>query len=165
MSNEWNRLPAPPASLFMGDKERKLVKQVNMELEERIIGQQVLYYPLDIEGSNYDEMYGECLEKQFLPPIRVYCLVNWEGSATVTDRNGIDRLQTMTIHFHKRRLVEDQDIFVQEGDVVLYGDDYYEIVTLNENQQIWGDNLEQMEIAAKCIKAREDFFIGEKEII
>mgnify|MGYP001327747689 CR=1 FL=1 len=31
--------------LFLGKKERDLVKQVNDELIEKVIGQQILYYP------------------------------------------------------------------------------------------------------------------------
>jgi hypothetical protein len=32
MSNEWKRPKAPPPPLFLGEKERNLVKQVNDEL-------------------------------------------------------------------------------------------------------------------------------------
>jgi hypothetical protein len=41
------------------------------------------------------------------------------------------------VHFHKRRLTEDQDLYVREGDFVLYGDFYYEIVKLSEPKLIW----------------------------
>ena len=34
----------------------------------------------------------------------------------------------LTAHFHKRRLTEDQNLFVREGDFILYGKDYYEII-------------------------------------
>ena len=36
----------------------------------------------------------------------------------------------INVHFHKRRLTEDQDLFVREGDFVAYGEAYYEIVGL-----------------------------------
>ena len=52
MSDEWTQPDAPPAPLFTGKKERDLVKKVNDELIEKIIGQQVLYYPIDIENTN-----------------------------------------------------------------------------------------------------------------
>ena len=44
MSNEWKRNKSPPPPLFLGKKERDLVKQVNDELIEKVIGQQLLYY-------------------------------------------------------------------------------------------------------------------------
>ena len=36
MSDEWNRPKAPPPPLFLGKKERDLVKQVNDELIEKV---------------------------------------------------------------------------------------------------------------------------------
>ena len=44
--NKWSRPAAPPPPLFFGKKERDLVKQVNDELVEKVIGQQILYYYL-----------------------------------------------------------------------------------------------------------------------
>jgi hypothetical protein len=31
-------------------------------------------------------------------------------------------MSQITVQFHKRRLEEDQDVYVREGDFVLYGD-------------------------------------------
>ena len=82
MSNEWSKPAAPPPPLFLGKKERDLVKQVNDELIERVIGQQIVYYPIDLETTNYHSLYGEAIEKTFLAPVRVYALVEWEGMET-----------------------------------------------------------------------------------
>jgi hypothetical protein len=71
MSNEWNQPSAPPPPLFFGKKERDLVKQVNDELIENVIGQTIVYYPIDIVTTNYHSLYGEAIEKTFLPPVRV----------------------------------------------------------------------------------------------
>ena len=156
--NKWSQPANPPPPLFLGEKERNLVKQVNDELIERVIGQQVLYYPISKEHTNFHSLYGEAIEKTFLPPIRVYALVEWEGQETTNTSAGIDRRSSITIHFHKRRLTEDQDLFVREGDFVLYGSYYYEIVTLNETKQIFGQVDHKMEISAKCIRARKGLF-------
>ena len=142
-------------------KERDLVKQVNDELIERVIGQQVLYFPISVNNSNFHPLYGEAIEKNYLPPIRVHALVEYDGDETEwMDNVGIDVKSSIIIHFHKRRLTEDQDLFVRNGDFVLYGDIYYEIVSLNEPQQIFGQVSHQMEISAKCIRAREGLFDG-----
>ena len=161
MSNEWNQPSAPPPPLFLGKKERDLVKQVNDELIERVVGQTVVYYPVDISATNYPSLYGEAIEKTFLPPIRVYALVSWEGIQTKNaDSLGLDKTSSISIHFHKRRLTEDQDLYVREGDFVLYGDIYYEVVSLSEPRQLFGQTEHKMEITAKCIAAREGLFDG-----
>jgi hypothetical protein len=158
---KWTQPDAPPPPLFTGEKERNLVKQVNDELIERVIGQQIVYYPISIEHTNFHPLYGEAIKKTFLPPVRVYVLVEWEGSDTVTSNLGIDRKGAITVHFHKRRLVEDQDLFVREGDFVAYGSKYYEIVTLGEPREIFGQTEHKMEVVAKCIRAREGLFNAE----
>ena len=157
-NNKWLQPDAPRAPLFTGKKERDLVKQVNDELIERVIGQQVLYYPISLEHTNFHSLYGEAIKKTFLPPIRVYALVEWQGHETTTTNYGVDRRSSLTVHFHKRRLTEDQDLFVREGDFLLYGSFHYEIVNLNEPRQIFGQVDHKMEITAACIRARKGLF-------
>lgn len=160
MSNRWSRLPNPPPRLFTGEKEKDFVKQINDELIERVVGQDLLYYSLDIERSNYHPVYGESMSKVYLPPVHVYALIDWEGSSTTQEKGMIDRLQTITIHFHSRRLTEDQDLYVQEGDVVLYGKSYFEITELNEPTEVFSDNQYKTEISAKCTRCRPGMFNG-----
>jgi hypothetical protein len=64
------------------------------------------------------------------------------------------------VKFHKRRLTEDQNLFVREGDFVMYGDELYEILTLNEPRQAFGQIDHKFEIVAECVKAREGLFDG-----
>ena len=157
--DRWSQPNQPPPPMFLGEKERDLVKQVNDELIERVIGQQVLYHPISLEHTNFHSVYGEAIQKTFLPPIRVYALVTWEGIETQTDTSyGVDKKSEITVHFHKRRLTEDQDLFVREGDFVLYGDIYYEIVSLSEPKQLFGQIDHRIEISAKCIRARKGLF-------
>jgi len=157
-SDKWAQPVQPPPPLFLGEKERNLVKQVNDELIERVIGQQVAYYPISLEHTNFHPLYGEAINKTFLPPVRVYALVNWDGIETVTSNYGLDKDSSIMVHFHRRRLTEDQDLFVREGDFVLYGDIYYEIVKLIEPRQLFGQIQHKFEISARCVKAREGLF-------
>ena len=158
--NKWNRPDSPPPPLFFNNKERNLVKQVNDELIERVIGQTIVYYPISNVHTNFHPLYGEAIEKSFLPPIRVYVLIEWGETTTTVTNYGVDRLYSLTCHFHKRRLTEDQDLFVREGDFILYGGDYYEIITLSEPKQLFGNTNHMLEISAKCSRARQGLFDG-----
>jgi hypothetical protein len=158
--NKWNRPVAPPPPLFIGKKERDLVKQVNEEIIERVIGQTIAYYPISLEHTDYHKLYGEAIEKTFLDPITVKALVEWAGYETETTNLGVDRRSKITVKFHKRRLTEDQNLFVREGDFVMYGDELYEILTLNEPRQAFGQIDNRFEIVAECVKAREGLFDG-----
>ena len=158
-TDKWAQPSNPPPPLFLGEKERNLVKQVNDELIERVVGQQVAYYPISLEHTNFHPVYGEAIKKSFLSPIRVYALVEWQGLETSFEGSvGVDKKSSIVVHFHKKRLIDDQDLFVRVGDFVLYGDIYYEIVMLAEPKQIFGQVDHKMEISAKCIRAREGLF-------
>ena len=159
MSNEWKRPEAPPPPLFLGKKERDLVKQVNDELIEKVIGQQILYYPIDMENTDFHDLYGEAVEKTFLPPIRVYALVEFTEFATAyMDGVGIDKTWEINIHFHNKRLEDYQNLYVREGDFVLYGEYYYEIVKLSEEKKLFGQVDYDFELSARCKRARKGLF-------
>ena len=159
MSEEWKRPDQPPPPLFLGKKERDLVKQVNDELIEKVIGQQILYYPIDIERTDYHDMYGEAIEKTYLPPIRIYALVNVEEETTsYLNGVGTDSDAMINVYFHKRRLNDDQDVFVRQGDFVLYGKTYYEIVKLSEPRKLFGQVDHTFEVMAVCRRARRGLF-------
>jgi len=159
--NKWKQPSDPPPPLFFGDKEKNLVKQVNDELIEHVIGQQILYYPIDLESTKFHSIYGEAIEKSFLPPIRVYALIEWEGLQDIYSESiGVDKTTTLTTHFHKRRLTEDQDLFVRIGDFICYGSFYYQIVQTSEPRLLFGQEASKVEVSAKCIRAREGLFDG-----
>lgn len=160
--NKWKKPSSPPPPMFFGTKERDLVKQVNDEIIERVVGQQVLYFPIDIETTNYHPLYGEAVEKTFLPPIRVHALVEFQGiESSFMDNVAIDKATKIKINFHKRRLTEDQNLFVREGDFVRYGEVYYEIVKLIEPKLLFGQVEHRFEIQAECIRARDGLFNAE----
>ena len=157
--NKWKKPSAPPPPMFFGKKERDLVKQVNDEIIERVVGQQVLYFPIDIETTNYHPLYGEAIEKTFLPPVRVHALVEYQGiESSFMENIAVDKATKIKINFHKRRLTEDQNLFVREGDFVKYGDVFYEIVKLIEPKLLFGQPEHRFEIQAECIRARDGVF-------
>ena len=156
--SKWKQPDSPPPPLFAGKKERDLVKQVNDELIERVIGQQIVYYPISLEKTDFHPVYGEAIKKSFLPPVRVYALVEYGGNQSNSDVFGIDKTSTITVSFHKRRLLEEQDLYVREGDFVLYGEQYYEITTITWQRQLFGQIDHRFEIIASCTRAIEGLF-------
>mgnify|MGYP001364505662 CR=1 FL=1 len=159
---KWERPAAPPPPLFLGKKEKDLVKQVNDEIIERVVGQQVLYFPIDIEHTDFHPLYGEAIKKTYMPPVRVYARVEYGGIETkFVDNIGVDKDTPLKIMFHKRRLTEDQNLFVREGDFVKFGSIYYEIAKLIEPKLLFGQEDTQFEIIAECIRTGEGVFNAE----
>lgn len=163
-ANKWTQPNNPPPPMFLGEKERDLVKQVNDEIIERVVGQTILYFPISYVHTNFHPVYGEAIEKNFLPPVRVHALVKFEGVETVTDTYGLDKKTKITVNFHRRRLTQDQNLFVREGDFVFYGGRFYEIVTANIPRQLFGQAEHRFEIISQCVSARKGLFEYPAEI-
>jgi len=156
--DKWEQPAAPPPPMFFGKKERDLVKQVNDELAERVIGQLVVYYPIDLDTSNFHPLYGESIIKTYLPPVRVYAYVEVSNEQT-NDKYSYDYLTKLNIHFHRKRLTEDQNLYVRPGDFVQYGDKFYEIAkTFNDTRYYFGQVYHKFQVSAECIRARRGTF-------
>jgi hypothetical protein len=163
-NNKWQRPQNAPPPMFLGQKEKNLTAQINIEIEEKIIGQTILYYPISREHTNFHPVYSEAIIKTFLSPIRVYALVLWNGQgeeSVSNDAFGSDQMTKIEVRFHRRRLVEDQDLNVQVGDFVQYGEYLYEIVKLREGRELFGQQDSRFEIMASCIRSRQSLFDGQ----
>ena len=163
MSNRWTQPTAPPPPLFVGKAERNFVKQISDEIIEKVIGQQLLYFPIDMERTNYHDLYGEAISKTFLPPVRVYSLVEFNGSDRIQQQYGFDNRYNISVHFHHRRLTQDQDLFVRLGDFVQYDQMYFEIVDVFEPRYLFGQDSDfadgtSLEVTAVCKQARRGLF-------
>ena len=86
--NKWEQPSQPPPPLFAGKKERDLVKQVNDELIERVIGQQIIYYPISIDETNFHPIYGEALNKAFLFVLVGYIVHFFSGNTDMRQMGG-----------------------------------------------------------------------------
>lgn len=158
--NKWtlpeDNIVDPP--LFTGEQERDFQKQISDEVIERIVNQFVMYYAIDYNSTNYHDIYGEAIRKTFYPPVKVMAIVEWMGEETTTDVFNIDKRPKIQVYFPHRRVTEDRGLEVREGDFVKYGRDFYEIVKLNEDKELFGTFKYKVEIIAECVKARQDYF-------
>lgn len=151
----WNRPAAPPPPMFFGKKERDFVKQINDEVTECIMPQVIIYYPISVKNSNFHELYGEAIEKTYLPPVRVATRVYWdEGRVTTTEKHNIDSESRITVRFQKRRITEDLDLFVRQGDIIFYGNQFYEIQKTAEPDELFGQADFRFEVTAECLRVR-----------
>jgi len=157
--NKFQLPSSPPPPLFAGKKERNFQKQVTDELVEAVIGQALLYYPIDRLRTNFHELYGEAIEKTFKAPIHVYAIVEIATEEQLYETAiGADQNRILNIFFHKRRLNSDQNVEVQIGDYILYGTNYYEIAKVSTEKRLFGQVGAEYEAMATCIKSREGNF-------
>lgn len=156
--NQFNQPQSPPPPLFINSPERDFNKQVVSEVAERVINNPILYYPIDLDATEYHPLYGEAINKSFLPPIKVNAFVDFRSLSTKVDKYGLEKEITIKVHFHSRRLTEDQDLFVREGDFILHTGILFEIVKLEEQSSPYGQHENIVDITANCVRSRKGLF-------
>ena len=57
MSNDWSRNSSPPPPTFLNKPERDFQKQITDEVLERVIGQQIMYFPVDLQSTYIHPLY------------------------------------------------------------------------------------------------------------
>lgn len=164
-SLKWSRPASPPAPLFFGEKERNFVKQLVDEVTECIIPQVIIYYPISVKHSKFHELYGEAIEKSFLPPVKIAARVYWgDGVITTTEKHNIDSESRIIVRFQKRRITEDLDLFVRQGDIIFYGSQFYLIQKLGEPDELFSQADQRFEITAECLRVRGGQFDEPEEV-
>lgn len=151
---KWTRPSNPPPPIFVGTPENNFQKQVAKEVTEFVFNQQILYFAVDVEKTNWHPLYKEAIHKVFYQPVLIKVLVDFEDNESTSTKNGHDRKRRASIHFAKRRLTEDQNLFVRPGDLIFLDDVYYEILTLTEPEELWGQIEHKVGITANCVSTR-----------
>lgn len=151
---QWTRPIYAPPPLFVNKPELDFQKQIADEVQEYVLPYEGLYFAVDVDKTNWHPIYKEAIEKLYFNPIFVRFFADYEDQDTKTTKYGKDRKSKMVFHFHKRRLNEDLNITITEGDLIYYNEEYHEIKRLSEPEALWDQIQFKNGITAHCEKAR-----------
>ena len=107
--------PTPPA----GPAGVVLQQAINFS------GMKVGYYKIDLDNT-VPNIYGESLEKWYLPPFEVKCLIERGGLTYADTEVGPDPSQTITVSI-PRMIAEEKGFLPEIGDILTDRDRYYEV--------------------------------------
>lgn len=125
------------ARLFITPKEIDLISDLTKEIHKDIIGQVIYYYPVREDVTAVHDVYEEAVDKIFDAPIEIDARVEWQKSEKTTDRFGQHSISNITVYLHYRDIL-DRGLEVREGDFFSYGDNFFEILTVNNDSQVYG---------------------------
>lgn len=123
-------------ALFGRERDIFAFNTFNRELIEDIISQQVGYYKIKLDESKVN-IYGEGINKYYIGPVLLNCLIERGDFATNRLDSTIDVNRTSTFRFFKNHLI-DANVVPEVGDVVMWNEHYFEVDNVNENQLIVG---------------------------
>jgi hypothetical protein len=123
-------------ALFTNDRDWGLLRTINQELINNIIEQEILYYKISLENTE-DNIYGESLNKYYLDPILLNCLINRNPQETSTNEFGPDVNRSLSFGFLRDDLVVKNTI-PEIGDIIMWQENYYEVDGIIEDQLFGG---------------------------
>ena len=123
--------------LFGSQKDFNVLStHISREILSDIVEQEIGYYKLSLTDTQAN-LYGEALDKIYLDPIKLNCLITRGDQVINVDEFGPDLGREASFAFIRQDLVESNTV-PEVGDVVLWHEDYYEVDTVRENQLFVG---------------------------
>lgn len=137
-------------SLFLSSKELAMFKSINEELIDDVIQQTVVIYSINTDETEYNDLYGESINKVYSAGVTVNCLILFEEAANTGEIGGnIGQTQDITLYILKDHLT-DNDVFFREGDIVFWDSKYYEITYIESQKRIQGLQNYRWDIRVNC---------------
>ena len=124
--------------IFGSNRDFQLLVGINRELLKDVVEQEILLYKLSITDTDTN-IYGEALQKTFLEPVKLNCLITRGDQVIDVDEFGPDLGREASFALLKQDLVDIQ-LVPEVGDIVMWHEDYYEVETVRENELFYGRN-------------------------
>ena len=145
------------ARKFVTERELAFIGRINKELIQKVVGQEVSYYEIDLERSKAHRLYDEAIEKVWKPPVKVNARVMWDNPASNSTNFGVDSKYTAEVYFHTQEL-DDRDVRPKEGDFIEFGQVYFEITSVTQPQIVFGQVNNRIMTKCVCVPSREGQF-------
>ncbi|MDB4346028.1 hypothetical protein OAA41_00525 [bacterium] len=126
-------------ALFGGSRDASLIRSINRELINRFIDTEIAFYKLSLNDTKAN-MYDESDSKTYYSPMRINCLILKEDK-TYTGDDAYDSTRLGEFAF-LRSDIKDRNIIIEEGDVLEYDNEFYEIDGVGSSQYWTGRNPE-----------------------
>lgn len=127
-------------SLFGSKRDAHFIASINKEVMNKIVDTELEFFKLVIEQSDAN-LYGESENKSYYNSVLIPALITKENKVANHDDYG--HTYTRTLQFALLRdTVEDIGYWPEEGDIVFWDNEYYELDSVDANQYFFGKNPE-----------------------
>ena len=123
-------------ALFGGYKDINTFVGISREIIEDVSSQLCGYYKYKLD-QNKVNIYGEAINKYFIGPVLIPCLIETSEFNYKKEDFGVDVEREVGFRFLKYHL-EKANVFPEAGDAILYNETFYKVNNVNENQFILG---------------------------
>ena len=124
-------------ALFGSARDASLLRSINRELIYDLIDTEIAFYKLSLDDTKAN-IYDESDNKVYYSPMRFNCIVQKDEKSYAGD-DVYDSTRTATFAFHRPELKEN-NVVIEEGDVIEWDNEFYEIDTVGASQYFRGIN-------------------------
>ena len=113
-------------SLFYGRREAALFNDYNTELLEIVAQQNLIYWAIEGDETDVDDLYGEAERKVSRNPVKFYAWILLDEPEITSGVFGSNRKRRLEVYAHKDRLTE-VGLFPKVGDYLEWDNEFFEI--------------------------------------
>jgi len=125
-------------ALFGSERDASLIKRFNRELINELVDIEVAFYKLSLDDTEAN-MYDEADNKVYHSPMKINALVDKQDKSYTGDDSGYDITRSATFGFFREDL-KDSNIHIEEGDIIEYDNEFYEVDGVGASQYWTGRN-------------------------
>ena len=125
-------------ALFGSARDASLVRSINRELINDFIDTEVGFFKLSLEDTKAN-MYDEADSKVYYKPLRLNCIIEKSEKSYIADDAGYDSTREGFFNFLRDDL-KDKNIHIEEGDIIEYDNEFYEVDGVGASQYFTGRN-------------------------
>jgi len=144
-------------NLFFGPQEMHLFNHYNTEVLEIISNQSIIYWAVEADLSNMDDLYGESEAKSSRQPVQIWCYVELEEPETISGEYTTEVKRNINCFMHKDRLTE-IGIVPRVGDFIEWDEQFFEIVSAIVPNFVFGLPAGKIGVNVRAISVGEDKF-------
>jgi len=125
-------------ALFGSARDASLIRHLNKELINEYIDTEVSFYKLNLEATRTN-IYNESDNKVYYGCMRINCLILKDEKSRSADEYGLEYTRVGTFAFLRDTLLS-SNIVIEEGDIIEYDGEYFELDNVSSNQYWAGKN-------------------------
>lgn len=123
--------------LFITPREQQLIADLTKEFVKDVVGQFIYYYPISILKSDVHPVYEEAIVKIFDNPVKIDALVDQPNRDQSISNWTLESTSILEVYIQSRDLL-DKGFEPETGDFFLYGREVFEVMTVYEVGDVFG---------------------------
>lgn len=138
---------------FLQARDIDLFKSIARELVDDVVENICILFKVNLNETKIN-LYGESLNKTWHPGVELNVLINKSGQTAGYEGFGADISQNIEFRFD-RWMLEEKSSYPEIGDVIYFGESYYEIDNTIEVQFVGGLSENNFSVVCSTFMVRK----------